>query len=81
MGFVSLLETIFKCPRTGQDLVLEKSNSNDLQQNAIFVSVDKNNKYPIINGVPRFVPKINYSESLVCNGIYLKKPNWTVNQV
>ena len=51
MGFVSLLETIFKCPRTGQDLVLEKSNSNDLQQNDIFVSVDKNNKYPIINGV------------------------------
>ena len=45
MGFVSLLETILLILELGQDLVCENLIQNDLQQNDIFVSVDKNNKY------------------------------------
>ena len=44
------------CPKTGQKLVLSKDSS-------FLSTIDEKYKYPIINGIPRFVKINNYAEN------------------
>lgn len=60
---VELLD-IIRCPKTGQRLIL-KENIKDLQdvESGWLVSEDGINCYPILNGIPRFVPESNYADN------------------
>jgi 2-polyprenyl-3-methyl-5-hydroxy-6-metoxy-1,4-benzoquinol methylase len=58
-----LLEML-RCPKTGQRLTLDipKPISDEIESGWL-VSVDRQHRYPIRNGIPRFVPVSNYAES------------------
>jgi 2-polyprenyl-3-methyl-5-hydroxy-6-metoxy-1,4-benzoquinol methylase len=52
------------CPRTGQPLLVESDDSaEDEFQSGILVSMDGQLRYPIRNGIPRFVPESNYADN------------------
>ncbi len=62
-----LLEQI-RCPQTGQLLKLEVINESNLDSDGDVIegwlySEDESCRYPIRNGVPRFVPESNYSNN------------------
>jgi len=60
-----------RCPKSGHFLELEETNvdyenktdlTNDIE-NGWLVSEDKQHRYPIRDGIPRFVPELNYADS------------------
>ena len=59
---------LFKCPQSGQALYL-KSDSirSEVDPNEVIdgwlITKNGDYKYPIRNGIPRFVPKTNYADS------------------
>ena len=60
------------CPKSNQSLHLEdKDNQNHEEdiKTGFLVSEDGTNRYPIINGIPRFVPETNYADNFGINGI------------
>jgi 2-polyprenyl-3-methyl-5-hydroxy-6-metoxy-1,4-benzoquinol methylase len=58
-----LLEKLL-CPKTGKKLVLEAPEIiGDEIENGCLVSVDGEYRYPIRNGIPRFVPEENYANN------------------
>lgn len=55
---------LLRCPLTGQRLSLESDPDKSLQvENGWLVSEDGLNRYPIHNGIPRFVPESNYADN------------------
>lgn len=60
---IELLELLC-CPKTGQGLNLEGGNTDVLEIEAGWlVSADGQHRYPIRNGIPRFVPESNYADN------------------
>ncbi len=58
-----LLE-LLRCPNTGQRLHLEGANENPLEIDAgSLVSEDGQHRYPVLGGIPRFVPQSNYADN------------------
>ena len=58
-----LLE-LLRCPTTGQYLTLEADeNGSQLIDVCWLISEDGQNRYPIRNGIPRFVPQSNYADN------------------
>ena len=55
---------ILRCPKTGQKLVLrhEQCNASEIMEGRLD-SVDGRFSYPIISGIPRFVPSSNYANN------------------
>ncbi len=60
---IDLIEKL-RCPKTGLRLILE---SNQIGQVIIdqgwLKSIDGSSRYPIRNGIPRFVPESNYADN------------------
>lgn len=56
-----------RCPKSGQQLVLETGAEATNQSSNIdsgwLISKDGNHRYPIRNGIPRFVPESNYADN------------------
>lgn len=58
-----LLERL-RCPKTGQRLTLDTSELiADAIESGWLVSADGQHRYPIRNGIPRFVPETNYADN------------------
>lgn len=58
-----LLERL-RCPKTGQHLTLDMSEQGaDAIESGWLVSEDGQHRYPIRNGIPRFVPAANYADN------------------
>ena len=58
-----LLEKL-RCPKTGQRLTLDTPEPiADATESGWLVSVDGQHRYPIRNGIPRFVPEANYADN------------------
>ena len=58
-----LLE-LLRCPQTGQKLHLENCDENTLAiEDGWLISDDGQHRYPIIRGIPRFVPQSNYADN------------------
>ena len=58
-----LLE-LLRCPKTGQRLVVQEVDAHRQEIEAGWlVSEDGQNRYPVRDGIPRFVPTSNYAES------------------
>lgn len=58
-----LLE-LLRCPRTGQRLTLETDPNHPQEVEAGWlVSEDGLHRYPVHNGIPRFVPESNYADN------------------
>lgn len=53
-----------RCPRTGQRLHLENGNidGNEVETGWL-VSEDDRERYPVLRGIPRFVPQSNYADN------------------
>lgn len=51
-----------RCPKTGQPLSLhnERGVGTDIDAGEL-VTANRENRYPIVNGIPRFVPQENYA--------------------
>lgn len=58
-----LLE-LLRCQKTGQRLRLENGNSeaHDIEEGWL-VSANDRERYPVIKGIPRFVPQSNYADN------------------
>lgn len=57
---------LLRCPKTGQRLTLEAegNNAESIEVEAGWlVSEDRLHRYPIHNGIPRFVPESNYADN------------------
>lgn len=60
---IELLEML-RCPKTGQRLSLENGNSANLEiEDGWLVSADGQQRYPVLNGIPRFVSQSNYADN------------------
>lgn len=60
---IELLE-LLRCPSSGQSLKLEDYNANLAEiEDGWLVSADGQNRYPILKGIPRFVPQSNYADN------------------
>jgi SAM-dependent methyltransferase len=60
---VELLE-LLRCPKTGQTLHLEGASDSSLDvDEGYLVSEDSQHRYPVLKGIPRFVPKSNYADN------------------
>lgn len=58
------LLSLLRCPESGQELSVEILKETDGNiESALLLSKDGKHKYPITNGIPRFVPMANYSDS------------------
>lgn len=57
----ALLE-ILCCPQSGQRLELETNETSEINEGWL-ISADKRYRYPIRNGIPRFVPETNYADN------------------
>lgn len=63
-----------RCPNTGQRLLFEKNVSGSQPDyEGWLVSEDKTRRYPIKNGIPRFVPQSNYADNFGMQWNYFKK--------
>jgi SAM-dependent methyltransferase len=58
---IELLE-LLRCPMSGQRLELEDDASQDIESGWL-ISEDGQYRYPIHNGIPRFVPEANYADN------------------
>ncbi|MCG2755826.1 MAG: methyltransferase domain-containing protein, partial [Desulfobacteraceae bacterium] len=56
--FIELL----RCPETGQRLLIEHSVGGSRSEDWL-ISEDRLNRYPIHDGIPRFVPESNYADN------------------
>lgn len=56
------LTNILCCPQTGQQLSVEGQLSSVVEEGWL-VSEDKSRRYPVRNGIPRFVPESNYASN------------------
>jgi SAM-dependent methyltransferase len=55
---------LLRCPKTGQKLLIESNdNFTGEVQSGMLVSEDGINRYPIVNGIPRFVDQLNYADN------------------
>ena len=69
----ALLE-LLRCPTTGQLLTLEVGGNNSLLINeGWLVSEDGQHRYPIRNGIPRFVPQSNYADNFGMQWNYFRQ--------
>lgn len=65
----NILLAVLRCPQTGQTLQLERLGSDAVYQpldeieSGWLVSEDGRNRYPIRDGIPRFVPESNYADN------------------
>lgn len=60
---IELLE-LLRCPETGQRLHLEGGNdSSQVVEDGWLVSQDGQQRYPLLKGIPRFVPQSNYADN------------------
>lgn len=58
-----LLE-LLRCPKTGQRLVLQGADVLGQEiESGWLVSEDRQHRYPVRNGIPRFVPQSNYADN------------------
>lgn len=58
-----LLE-LLRCPKTGQRLMLETDENNSREiESGWLVSEDGQHRYPVRDGIPRFVPQSNYADN------------------
>lgn len=58
-----LLE-LLRCPKTGQRLVLQGADVLGQEiESGWLVSEDGQHRYPVRNGIPRFVPQSNYADN------------------
>ena len=58
------LVKLLRCPKTKQKLYLEAEEYIDGRvYSGVLISEDRQNKYPIREFIPRFVPKSNYADS------------------
>lgn len=57
---------LLRCPKTGKRLLWEgptgTSSESELLEGCL-VTEDKKNRYPVRNGIPRFVPESNYADN------------------
>jgi len=52
------------CPKTGQGLRLEGGSDSSLDvEEGCLVSEDGQHRYPVLKGIPRFVPQSNYADN------------------
>jgi len=59
-----ILLSILRCPKTGQPLTLQSDdNAGETVSGGCLLSADGQNRYPIRDGVPRFVPENNYADN------------------
>ena len=71
-----LLERL-RCPKTKRRLILEVREPNaDCIENGWLVSVDGQHRYPIRNGIPRFVPEANYADNFGSIPRWLSGGTW-----
>ena len=69
----ALLE-LLRCPTTSQLLTLEVGGNNSLLINeGWLVSEDGQHRYPIRNGIPRFVPQSNYADNFGMQWNYFRQ--------
>lgn len=60
---IELLE-LLRCPKTGQRLSLQKSSQDMLEiDDGWLISADGGERYPVLRGIPRFVPESNYADN------------------
>lgn len=58
-----LLE-LLRCPVTGQRLRLENGKGDSFEiEEGWLISVDGQQRYPVLRGIPRFVPESNYADN------------------
>ncbi len=68
------LLNFLKCPKTGQDLILEENSGKSKEiLEGWLVSSDKRNRYPIYKGIPRFVDQSNYADNFGMQWNYFSK--------
>jgi uncharacterized protein YbaR (Trm112 family) len=60
---IELLD-LLRCPKTGQRLLLE-NGSRDCREimEGWLISSDGEHRYPVLRGIPRFVPQTNYADN------------------
>lgn len=55
---------ILRCPTSGEPLVIESDQAQSPSVEAgTLVTTSGRNRYPIVNGIPRFVPRSNYADN------------------
>lgn len=60
---IELLE-LLRCPKTGKRLRLENIESADREiEEGWLIAEDGRERYPVLRGIPRFVPKSNYADN------------------
>ena len=58
-----MLLDLLRCPATGEKLSVRPESAQSLVEAESLVSLSGNTEYPVIEGIPRFVPRENYSDS------------------
>jgi len=58
-----MLLDLLRCPATGEKLSLKPESAKSLDAANSLVASSGNKEYPIVEGIPRFVPSQNYSDS------------------
>jgi SAM-dependent methyltransferase len=70
----SELLKLLRCPKTGQHLILEDFPVNVANiENGWLISADGQLRYPVIGGIPRFVPESNYSDNFGMQWNFFRK--------
>lgn len=70
---VELLE-LLRCPKTGQRLRLENCDTATQEiEGGWLVSADNLERYPVLRGVPRFVPQSNYADNFGMQWNYFRQ--------
>ena len=58
-----MLLDLLRCPATGEELSLKPESAQSLDEAESLVALSGKTEYPVIEGIPRFVPSANYSDS------------------
>lgn len=70
---IELLE-ILRCPKSGQRLRLESGNSDYQEiEKGELISEDGRERYPVLKGIPRFVPQSNYADNFGMQWNYFRQ--------
>ena len=59
---IELLE-LLRCPKTGQRMIINNDDAGARELGGWLVSEDGSERYPVLNGIPRFVPQSNYADN------------------